>query len=204
MPWGLKNSFSSSIRARIRRSFVLVDDREHAPARRRRAWPACGCWPRAPDGGRGTSRANARNVGSRSRMSSSKIGDRRQRQQADHRAHLEAQGAAVGEAQHVVEEAVLLVPHLVAGARRCGPWRRRSTWCARRTWRRTPRRADRAAPAPPRSAASAGCRRPSRRCRRPAPGSRRSAAASCGRRRRCCRDRGSRPRRRCCRCGPCG
>ena len=40
-------------------------------------------------------------------------GDRRERQQADDRAHLEARARAVGEAQHVVEEAVLLVPHFV-------------------------------------------------------------------------------------------
>ena len=37
--------------------------------------------------------------------------DRAQRQQPDHRAHLEPLRAAVGQAQHVVEEAVLLVPH---------------------------------------------------------------------------------------------
>ncbi len=40
-------------------------------------------------------------------------GRRGQRQQPDHRAHLQARGAAVGQAQHVVEEAVFLVPHLV-------------------------------------------------------------------------------------------
>ena len=37
-----------------------------------------------------------------------------ERQQADQRAHLEAHRLAVGQPQHVVEEAVLLVPHLVA------------------------------------------------------------------------------------------
>ena len=36
---------------------------------------------------------------------------RAERQQPDHRAHLETLGAAVGQTQHVVEEAVLLVPH---------------------------------------------------------------------------------------------
>ena len=38
---------------------------------------------------------------------------RAQRQQPDHRAHLEALRAAVGQAEDVVEEAVLLVPELV-------------------------------------------------------------------------------------------
>ena len=57
---------------------------------------------------------------------------RAQRQQADHRPHLEPLGLAVGQAQHVVEEAVLLVPH--ARCRRpCAPSTRRSTGSARRT-----------------------------------------------------------------------
>ena len=37
--------------------------------------------------------------------------DRAEREQPDHRSHLQASGAAVGQPQHVVEEAVLLVPH---------------------------------------------------------------------------------------------
>ena len=39
--------------------------------------------------------------------------DRSQRQQSDDRAHLQARGGAVREAQHVVEKAVLLVPHFI-------------------------------------------------------------------------------------------
>jgi hypothetical protein len=44
-----------------------------------------------------------------------------QRQQPDHRAHLQAHGVAVGQAQHVVEEAILLVPHLGVAARSMAP-----------------------------------------------------------------------------------
>ena len=59
------------------------------------------------------SRARSRNFGSFVEDVLLEDRHRGQRQQADDRAHLQARRAAVREAQHVVEEAVLLVPHLV-------------------------------------------------------------------------------------------
>ncbi len=39
--------------------------------------------------------------------------DRGQRQQPDHRAHLDALGVAIGQDQYIVEKALLFVPHLI-------------------------------------------------------------------------------------------
>ena len=56
-----------------------------------------------------------------------------QGQEPHHGAHLEPRGAAVGEPQEVVVEAVLLVPHAVLA--RAGSWPRRYSRSARRTSR---------------------------------------------------------------------
>ena len=82
--------------------------------------------------------------------------------------------SAVGQVQHVVVEAVLLVPQalVVHGLRRC----RRS---ARRTWWRGPRTSGRARPAPATSRAGSGSTWPSTRCRRTARGG--PSTGSCGR-----------------------
>ena len=120
-----------------------------------------------------------------------------ERQQPHQRADLEPRGAAVGQPQHVVVEAVLLVPHARPSPRRFMArgdpeevlGELRGHVLVDRVVRRPARR---------RSRACSGRTAPSRRCRRPVPGGRRSAAARCGRRRRCCPARGSRPRRRSC------
>ena len=109
---------------------------------------------------------------------------------------LQSLPGAVRQAQDVVEEAVLLVPHLV-GVIADGVHRgsdpeepleelQHEVLVGRGRARRAP------TPAP----ACSGCRAPSTRCRRPARGCRRWAATRCGRTRRCCRGRGTRPRTR--------
>ena len=122
-----------------------------------------------------------------------------ERQQADQRPHLQTHRPAVGQPQHVVEEAVLLVPHLVAmlaaTVHRVGdPHEVLDELEGDLLVDRVLLGQDRG-----RSPACSGSRTPSTPCRRPAPESRRSAAARCDRRCRCCRGRGIRRRRRCAR-----
>ena len=113
---------------------------------------------------------------------------------ADHRPHLEPRRLPVRRTQDVVEEPVLLVPHLFAAARahvvHGGGDREEVTRKFLHVifiYRVISRRSNA-------SPASTGCRTPSGRSRRPVPGGRRSAAALRSRRR-CCPVRGSRPRR---------
>ena len=113
------------------------------------------------------------------------------------RAHRSGHARAVRQVEHVVEEAVLLVPEVMPrrrGVHRVGdvdevlPELAGDVLVGRVVARR----------APARSRACSASTSPSSSCRRTARCGRRWAAARCGRTRRCCRGRGSRPGRRCC------
>ena len=111
MPYGLRNSFSSSILASTRRSLAS----SRMETRRRPATPGLlGSWMAGAQFGAGVQEpaGTARRFPGIS-PSSLRLKNRRraQGQQADHRPNLEPLGPAVGQAQHVVEEAVFLVPH---------------------------------------------------------------------------------------------
>ena len=207
MPYGDRNSRSSSMTVSTRRSrspstiassrrspspgvrmqatFAgqvgpVLDEPVHAAAERRRACPSA---------------------------SGSSVCDGEQRDQADQRADPQRDAAVVRRVQHVVEEAVLLVPEVV-------PFAAVLTAAAHRV-----RDVEEVLPELARDVLVGGVRdararwrwpacsantSPSSSCRRTARGARRSAAARCGRRRRCCRGRGSRPGRRSCPRRPCG
>ena len=129
---------------------------------------------------------------------------RAQRQEADDRPDLQALGPPVGEAEHVVEEPVLLVPQLVVvvadpvhggGDEHEVLGELDGHVLVHRVVLRRARG---------RCRASTARRTPSTRCRPTARGDRRSAAVRSGRRRRCCRGRGNPPRTRCGRWDPCG
>ena len=137
---GSRNSFSSSILARMRRSCsALTSDEDPRSASPKYPGPV------GVDGAEqlGHPAATAPRSGAMARAAGPRCAcsmtvAAHSGQQPHHRAHLEPRGAAVGEAQHVVEEAVLLVPHPVR--RRAGPSPRRSRGSARRTSRPCPRR----------------------------------------------------------------
>ena len=112
MPCGPRKRSSSSMRVRIRRNFVFVDQGQNVPTI-----------------DTGTERIGdvAQQVGvapqimrNRGLQIREPVDDLRlhdggcaQRQQADDRANLQPRAGAVGQPQDVVEETVLLVPHLV-------------------------------------------------------------------------------------------
>ena len=196
MPYGERNSCSSSMTLSIRRSWSLIDDREQPPlalARRvhagdvvrqvlaildeplqppLEAWQACR---------RSAARASPPRTAESARPSTGPSAARgrrpacaaRRRRTVFFVPHARAVAAEVIDRVRDVEE---VLPEL-AGDVFVG-----------RIF---------AAPVPSRWPAGSGSTSPSSRCRRPARCSRRSAAARCGRRRRCCRGRGSRPGRRC-------
>src|SRR4030095_8533530 len=110
MPYGLRNSFSSNMTRSTRRSRVS----SRTAPRRRPPWPVLsGSWMKGPQPF--ALLEEPYHLGGEVRLpleiSAVEDGDRAQGQQPDHRAHLEAFGPAVGQPEHVVEEAVLLVPH---------------------------------------------------------------------------------------------
>ena len=185
------------MRASTRRSSRFVEDRCHRPALARQAAPDRGCV--RVSSGCDSTKSPHRAATSGCLLPQLPIEHRHgaQRQQADHGAHLEPLRAAVRQAQHVVEESVLLVPHARRRRRRRSS-RRRSTGSARRTSGTSADTSAGASSARLRSRACSGRTAPSMPCRPPARDGRRSAAARCGRRRRCCRARGTRPRTRSC------
>ena len=196
MPYGLRNSFSSSILASTRRSLVS----SRMEARRRPAQPGfLGSWMVVEQFGarsRGTSETAPPSSGYFASSSPSNTVAAHSGRSPTIDRTLSRWDLAVGQAQHVVEEAVLLVPHpgvpAQVGHRRGDPQE-----VLGELQRHVLRSRDRSSPARRRFPSCSGRTAPSRRCRRPAPGSRRSAAARCDRTRRCCPGPGSRPRRRC-------
>ena len=206
MPCGLRNSFSSSIVAApggawSRRGSAASRRPSHAARRRivdeRRAAPvASSRKPRIRSPSSGSCREQLRHRTSVTAHSGSSPTIERT---------FSRSARAVRQAQDVVEEPVLLVPH-PACRRRHAPW---PTAIQQEVL----------------DELRAPCRRRPGRCERQLDGDLEHvlaeqrhpggavgllevaagrAAARCGRRPRCCRARGSRPRRRCCRCGPCG
>ena len=114
IPCGLRKRSSSSMRVRTRRSFALVQDRQQAPA-------VHSGHQRVGDAAQqvGVALVVLPGPGRQARKALEGLaGDDRDRAQGDqphHRADPQARGRAVRQAEHVVEEAVLVVPHLVVG-----------------------------------------------------------------------------------------
>ena len=113
MPYGLRNSSSSSIRARIRRRRSRIHDGDNAAvaitqvplARRVDGLSQLRHAPQPLPQVRRQTRERVPAARAQRRSW------RTERQQPHHRAHFQARGAPVGQAEHVVVEAVLLVPH---------------------------------------------------------------------------------------------
>ena len=183
-PCGLRKRSSSSMRVSTRRSLSSVS----GESMRRLFTPGLPMgWMLAVSCGRLSTNAWMRCNDLWHLLQHVRLEDRHggQRQQPDHRAHLDALRSAVRQHQQVVEEAVLLVPQLVLvvadAVHRPGDPQE----VLHELERRTLRRCGRTLPARWRWRACSGCRTPSRQCRPPAPGSRRWAAAKSGRTRRC-------------------
>ena len=112
MPCGPRKRSSSSMRVRMRRSLSsLTSDRMWRPCLPGLSGSAMRAM-RSPLRRKWSSTAG-RSDGNLPRTLRLEHGRRAQGEQADERADLQALPGAVGEAEDVVEEAVLLVPHLV-------------------------------------------------------------------------------------------
>ena len=148
---------------------------------------------------RGTTRSRRANPGSASQQLRLERLDGEQRDQADHRAHLQRHRARRRAGAARRRRTRPPRPTARCPRRRCCSSPRRCAGSARRTWSRCPRR-----PGCRCASSSAIAQHVQAVHRHPAgavgllevPAGR--AAARCGRRRRCCRARGSRPGRRCC------